>query len=182
MSRNIVRPLRCTLTEEEVNDRGRTVAQLTEALFDAERSLEREKEASKNAVKEAEAIVLGRKAELSAAARVVREREELRPVECVETMHRAERRCVVTRMDTGEVIERRPLSDDDARKGAEWSRDHHAGRATLRHPEEPGVVLDARPLTDDEKQLEVPGTEKEPVKATSKRKSNGASGDEAAAK
>ncbi len=174
--------LRVTLTEEELNECGREVSQLTEALFEAERALDRTKEHAKNSVKDAEHVVLGKKAELAGRARVHREKEELRPVECEVVYHRGERRAYVTRLDTGEVIERRVLSDDDMKRGAEWSLDHHAGRATLRHPEEPGIVLDARPLTDDEKQLEVPGTEKEPAKASSKRKSNGTSGDEAVAK
>ena len=142
------------------NSGAQTIARLSGEIVDADRKVESEKEAAKARVKDAEAVAEGLRARQRAISRVVLEGREERDVECHVRRDRANRTRIVTRVDTGERVEERPMTDAEMREGAAWQIDLPRGRAKLIHPDETDVVLETRPLTDEERQAEIPGTGK----------------------
>lgn len=162
----VVKNLAVQLTDEEVNERARRAAALAGEEDERAAALESAKERAKSIVKDAESALSGKRAERSQLARIARERVEYRDVECEERLSRAERRRVITRLDTYEIVQTHPASDDEMRKGAKWKPNYALARSELRHPDEPDVVLDLRALSDAERQVPLPNAEGE-TKATS---------------
>jgi hypothetical protein len=172
--KRVIKSLPVKLTRDETEDRSRTVARLSGEIADAERKIEAEKERAKARVKEAEAIAEGLSAQQRALSRVVLEGQENRDVSCTVKTDRRERVEVITRDDTGEHVETRPLSDTEVRAGATWQKNLARGVAELKHPEDPDLVLDVRDLTDEERQVDLPVETKK-----SKRRAPVDDGDEA---
>lgn len=154
-----VKNLPCKLTSDEVHRRACQAADLAGEVNAKESALEQAKERAKAIVKDAEVALAGKRGEMSMLARIARERVEYREIECEERIVRAERRRIITRLDTAEVIESEPVSDEEMRRGARWRPSVEQGRSELRHPDEPEVLLDTRPLTDAERQVPLPGAD-----------------------
>ena len=106
-----IKLLPVTLTREEREERAQTIARLSGEIVDADRKVESEKEAAKARVKDAEAVAEGLRARQRAISRVVLEGREERDVECHVRRDRANRTRIVTRVDTGERVEERPMTD-----------------------------------------------------------------------
>jgi hypothetical protein len=166
MSERIVKTLPVMLTDAQVNEWARKAAALAGEEDDRATQLESAKERAKTIVKEAESALSSKRIERSQAARIARERCEWKEVDCEEKIARADRRAVVTRLDTMEHVSSRPVSDDEMRRGATWKPNLTARRSELRHPEEPDVLLDTRPLSDAEKQVPLPGADGQVKAAT----------------
>lgn len=154
-----VKNLPCKLTDDEVHKRACQAADLAGEVNAKESALEQAKERAKAIVKDAEVALAGKRGEMSMLARIARERVEYREIECEERIVRAERRRIITRLDTAEVIESEPVSDEEMRRGARWRPSVEQGRSELRHPDEPEVLLDTRPLSDAERQVPLPGAD-----------------------
>jgi hypothetical protein len=154
-----IRTLPVQLTRDEWEARARHVARLSDEIADADRRIESVKEEAKSRVKDAEATAEGLRATQRTLSRVVRENKEDREVECAIHLSRRERTRTVIRMDTGETVESRPLSDAEARVDAKWELNWDADLAELVHADEPDHILERRQITDAERQAALPGTD-----------------------
>lgn len=104
LNRKYEKNLECKLTEDEVLAKGRELALEQDELDEAERQKKRVTEDAKAAVEE-------RRGRVRTLSRIVRDGSEDRRVGCEEYLDFANQRAYTVRMDTGEEVETRPLSE-----------------------------------------------------------------------
>ena len=102
--REVVRHLPCVLTIDELAEQGQGLA----ALYAEAADLEASKKAAMSEYR-AKQDALERKAK--SVVEILHDRTVWRTVECEEILDYAERRCSVFRLDTGEQVEERTLTD-----------------------------------------------------------------------
>jgi len=99
-------PLECQLSAAEVLQRGRAAARVAHAIDQLEAEHARVKKAHK-------VEVGGKQAELAELQREVRTGKTTRPVRCVEQADYEDGMMNVVRIDTGEAVRSRPLSEKE---------------------------------------------------------------------
>ena len=104
------RQLWCELTFDEQIERGQALAKLCGRIGDEQTRQANEKKRMKETLDGLEAD----RRELTA---VVRDKKEMRDVECVATMDPARGLVEVHRTDTGELIETRRMTDEERQRG-----------------------------------------------------------------
>lgn len=108
--RTEIRELACALTEDEVNERALQVSKELQLLGEDEVAMKAQGDAWKQKIKTRQAVVF-------TLVRTVNEREEYRGVECeTQNIYSLGVQRVV-RLDTGEVVSSRALSQDEMAKG-----------------------------------------------------------------
>jgi hypothetical protein len=107
------RSLRCYLTQEELLAAGERLAELLDNLRGAES--ERESVVKQYKAKEAELAALIESQQL-----LVRNKSEIRMVDCVNVLDYTDVACIVTRTDTGEIVVNRKLTEDEKQSKLEF--------------------------------------------------------------
>jgi hypothetical protein len=107
------RSLRCQLTQEELLAAGEKLAELLDNLRGAESA--RESVVRQYKAKEAELA-----AQIESQQLLVRNKSEIRTVDCVNVLDYTDVRCIVTRLDTGEIIVNRKLTEDEKQSTLEF--------------------------------------------------------------
>jgi len=105
MEQQATRQLRCRLDSTEKLTRGERVAELNEKVLEENASFESVK-------KEHNGIVGDWKSEMATLLDEIKH-GELRSVDCTEAYDFTQNRVVVTRNDTGEVVEERQMTSED---------------------------------------------------------------------
>jgi hypothetical protein len=100
------RSLRCELTQTELLAAGETLADLLDSL----RCTTAERE---NVVKQYKAKESELEAKIETQQLLVRNKSEIRMVDCLNVLDYTDVKCIVTRLDTGEVIVDRKLTEDE---------------------------------------------------------------------
>lgn len=96
--------LPCRLTEEEVNQHAREQSRLVSELEKHQAHAKDEKKRLADKEKELEAKIFDK-------AKIVESRTEVRPVECEQRPNRVRLTMETIRLDTGEMVHSRPLTD-----------------------------------------------------------------------
>lgn len=106
MKENYTKWLPVRLTKDELLDRGRLMS---------ERIKEREEQEKlkAEATREFARVIKNLTGEIAQLSTCISSGEEPRPVECSEYPDLKRKERIVTRLDTGEVIQTKPLSQDD---------------------------------------------------------------------
>ncbi len=107
------RSLRCQLTQEELLAAGEKLAELLDNLRRAES--ERESVVKQYKAKEAELA-----AQIESQQLLVRNKSEIRTVDCVNVLDYTDVKCIVTRLDTDEIIVDRKLTEDEKQSTLEF--------------------------------------------------------------
>lgn len=113
------RSLRCQLTQEELLAAGEKLAELLDNLRRAES--ERESVVKQYKAKEAELA-----AQIESQQLLVRNKSEIRMVDCENVLDYTAVKCIVTRMDTGEIILDRKLTEDEKQSTLPFDEDGEA--------------------------------------------------------
>lgn len=98
-----VRLLKCTLTADEVAEQAQVLAREIAALNETEKQLDAIKSEFKAKTGKSEAII-------QSASRLVRDKSEHRSVECEASYDYDDLTVKITRIDTGEIVEDRPMT------------------------------------------------------------------------
>lgn len=157
--------LPCVLGPVELDALKGEIVVLAGDTSEAERRIERLKEAHAASIASAKVGAKELRTELDEKVRLVREGKAERPVNITVRVDWNARTKTTTRDDTGEVIEHVAATLAEVRECGAWETDLPAGKAWLKAPD--GAVLDQRPLTDAERQPDLPltpdgGTKVEP--------------------
>lgn len=110
------RQLYVPLTPEEVTLRSQELATAERLLGEAEAEENTRAEEWKARKKALETETADRRARLSIVGRVVREKRELRAVEIVESPNHATKTVDTVRMDTGEIVETRGMTESEMQR------------------------------------------------------------------
>ncbi len=107
------RSLRCQLTQPELLAAGEKLADLLDNLHCT--VSERENVTKQYKAKEAEL-----EAQIETQQLLVRNKSEIRTIDCVNVLDYTAVKCIVTRLDTGEVIVDRKLTEDEKQSTLEF--------------------------------------------------------------
>ncbi len=121
------RSLRCQLTQPELLAAGEKLADLLDNLRCT--TSERENVTKQYKAKEAEL-----EAQIETQQLLVRNKSEIRTVDCVNVLDYTDVKCIVTRTDTGEVIVERKLTEDEKQSTLEF--DDEKGEIETEEPTE----------------------------------------------
>jgi hypothetical protein len=102
----VVKTLRYTFTQAERQEFGDSMAQ-------AVAGIEREQDQLKQVKKDFESRIADHEGNMKRCAERLRSGYEFRPVECEKVLDFKLGNAIITRTDTGEIVEERPLTDDE---------------------------------------------------------------------
>jgi flagellar basal body rod protein FlgC len=131
------RSLRCYLTQEELLAAGERLAELLDNLRGAES--ERESVVKQYKAKEAELAALIESQQL-----LVRNKSEIRMVDCVNVLDYTDVRCIVTRLDTGEIVVNRKLTEDEKQSTLEFDGEMPENKTTAPDRRDDGLEEDGK--------------------------------------
>ena len=107
------RSLKCELTEDELLQAGEDLAK----AIDEARTLEEQR---KSANEDYKAQIAAREAEITIKQRLVRNKNEFRPVPCELTLNYTTLKATVVRIDTKAVVQERDLSHEEKQMKIEF--------------------------------------------------------------
>lgn len=102
----VIRDCYVKLTADQIADRAREMTDLMTSITEAE-------QAQKDEHKRRAIIIAGLKASVSALHRTIQSGRELQPVECSVTKDFAAKKAKISRLDTGELVETRDLTEEE---------------------------------------------------------------------
>ena len=115
------RSLRCQLTQTELLAAGEKLADLLDTLRCT--TGERENVTKQYKAKEAEL-----EAQIETQQLLVRNKSEIRTVDCLNVLDYTDVKCIVTRLDTGEIIVDRKLTEDEKQSTMEFDDEKESGK------------------------------------------------------
>lgn len=115
------RSLRCQLTQDELLAAGEKLADMLDALRCT--TSERENVTKQYKAKEAEL-----EAQIETQQLLVRNKSEIRTVDCENILDYTDVKCIVKRLDTGEVIVDRKLTEDEKQSTMEFDDEKDGSR------------------------------------------------------
>lgn len=130
--RTFNKELRCKLTTEEVTERARQFGIKHKEHKELEETVKQKK-------REMGVTLTNSEKEMVRLADAVRDREELRPVECYDEVIRGE--YLIKRVDTDEIVDRRPATPAEAQTTIPGAEASHA-------PPGAGILSRAAPAND----------------------------------
>lgn len=106
MEKMAKREMKCVLTKDELLERGEAVGRESTALADAQ-------ERKKDVTKQLSADVERHRVELARLGQELANGYVYRTIDCVEAFDYAAGKVTITRLDTGEVVEVRPIKEEE---------------------------------------------------------------------